>query len=170
MERPDRRWRSPSLSSRCRATDRLPGIGQAGGFNKMKFCRYCGARYPEDAITCPIDGNALDDSRKAHISPTKATSRRASCPACGTAGDYTPVVQLRSSFSWIAFLAGGLFAVIFRNAGRPKRVRCNKCQGIFEVRTPLSKVFLIIFWLLISPAIVYAILLAVSLLRALISS
>lgn len=76
------------------------------------------------------------------------------CPVCGAFDGYKPAVELRGSFSWLIFLAGGLFAVLFRNAGRTRRVRCNKCGALFNIRTPLSIVSLVIFWLLVAPTII----------------
>jgi hypothetical protein len=73
-----------------------------------------------------------------------------SCPQCGATNDYTQMVELRGSFSWPIFFTGGLLAIIFRNAGRSRKVRCNKCDAAFFISTPLSKVSLVIFWLLMS--------------------
>jgi hypothetical protein len=78
-------------------------------------------------------------------------------------------VELRNSFSWLAFLAGGILAVLFRNAGRRRKVRCNKCEALFDIRTPLSKVSLVIFWLLICPTIVGLIVLLVAVLSSIFS-
>jgi len=133
----------------------MPGVGQVGA--SMKACSYCGKQYPDEAIVCSIDGQSLDG-------PTE--SRQATgvlCPACGASDGYTPTVELRGSFSVPVFLAGGLLAVLFRNAGRSRRVRCNKCEAVFSVRTPLSKVSLVIFCLLICPTIVALIILLVAL-------
>jgi hypothetical protein len=87
------------------------------------------------------------------------------CPACG-AVDYSPTVELRGSFSWPVFLAGGIFAVLFRNAGRRRKVRCNQCEAVFEVRTPLSKVSLVLLWLLIFPTIISLVILIAAFLYA----
>jgi len=88
------------------------------------------------------------------------------CPACGAEGGYTPTVELRGSFSWPVFLAGGIFAVLFRNAGRRRKVRCNRCDALFDIRTPLSKVSLVFFWLLICPAFIGLIILLAAFLNA----
>jgi len=48
-------------------------------------------------------------------------------------------------------------------------VRCNKCNAIFEIRTPLSKVSLVIFWALVCPMIITGILLLVLLLQSIFS-
>src|SRR5437868_3195288 len=109
----------------------------------MKSCPYCGEQYADDAIVCAKDGHALDDRTESHESRGTAPPR-VRCPACGATDDYAPGVDLRSSFSWLVFLAGGILAVVFRNAGRRRRVRCNKCGALFYIRTPLSKVSLVI--------------------------
>jgi hypothetical protein len=76
------------------------------------------------------------------------------CPQCGGADDFTQAIEFRSSFSLPVFLLGGLLAVIFRNAGRPRRLRCNKCDTRFYVSSPLSKASRVIFWLLVIPSII----------------
>jgi hypothetical protein len=78
-------------------------------------------------------------------------------------------MELRGSFSWLVFFAGGLLAVLFRNAGRRRRVRCNKCETVFNVRTPLSKVSLVIFWLLVGPTVVALIFLLIALVETIFS-
>ena len=75
------------------------------------------------------------------------------CPACGALNNYREVVQLRSSFNWLVFLAGGLWALLFFNASRKTRVQCNQCEELFDIRKPFSGVSKVIFWLLISPVI-----------------
>jgi hypothetical protein len=75
------------------------------------------------------------------------------CPACGAWDNYREVVQLRSSFNWLVFLAGGLWALLFFNASRKTRVQCNQCEALFDIRKPFSGVSKVIFWLLISPVI-----------------
>lgn len=78
-------------------------------------------------------------------------------------------MELRGSFSWLIFFAGGIFAVLFRNAGRRRKVRCNQCEALLTIRTPLSQVSLFFFWLLISPTIVVLIILLVALLGGIVS-
>jgi hypothetical protein len=85
-------------------------------------------------------GNSIDD-------------RQATCPTCGAMDDFSFTVEPRGSFSLLAFLGGGLPAVIFRNMGRGRRVRCNKCEARFYVRSPFSKVARVCFWLLVAPTI-----------------
>ena len=114
---------------------------------------------------CPIDGHSLDGAVESGKEVTGESSiPRVLCPACGAADDYTSTVELRPSFSWAAFLAGGIFAVLFRNASRRRKVRCNQCEALFDIRTPLSKVSLIVFWLLVGPTIVVLVILLVALL------
>src|SRR4051812_43051258 len=100
----------------------------------MKSCTYCGAQYPDVtlALVCPIDGQSLQTEPQVVGSPRLGTFL---CPACGS-DDYRSIVQLNGSFSWVAFLAGGLLAVVFRNTARPKRVCCNKCETVFDIRSP----------------------------------
>jgi hypothetical protein len=76
-----------------------------------------------------------------------------SCPKCGATDNYKKVIQFRESFNLLAFLAGDIFAVICLNAARKKRVQCNYCRAFFYIRTPSSKISLVLFWLLVFPAI-----------------
>ena len=133
-----------------------------------------------DRLNCWWPLGCLENKRKAtmlskpiDIQPGAASAPhlvRFGCPVCGAADDYTPTIELRGSFSWTVFFAGGLLAVLFRNAGRRKKVRCNKCDAIFNIRTPLSKVSLVIFWLLICPTIITLIIFFLSLLVNIFSS
>jgi hypothetical protein len=117
----------------------------------MRTCSYCGKQYPDDAEVCAIDQQPLAELAE---SQPRVAPPRATCPQCGAADDFTPVLDPHSPFSLLPFLAGGLLAVIFRNAGRPKRVRCNKCEARFYVSSPLSKISRVIFWLLVTPTII----------------
>src|SRR6266496_669546 len=127
-------------------------VGRLEG--SMKACPYCGKQYSDDAIVCPIDRQPLNDSAELHQKVSAMPGPRVLCPVCGASDDYTPTVELRGSFSWPVFFAGGIFAVLFRNAGRRRKVRCNKCETLFNIRTPLSKVSWVLFWLLICPTII----------------
>jgi len=84
-----------------------------------------------------------------HQSNASSPQRGNRCPGCGAVGDYSPAVELRGSFSWPVFIVGGFFAVLFRNAGRRRKVKCNQCGHLFYVRTPLSNLSLLFFWILI---------------------
>ena len=64
-------------------------------------------------------------------------------------------------------MAGGILAVLFRNAGRPKKVQCNRCGALFSFRTPSSDLWLLVFWLWVSPTIVTLIILLVMVLGVL---
>jgi len=133
----------------------------------MKMCSYCGKKYPDDAIVCAVDQNPLDeqvaeaDSPAGTPHPAKPMTH---CPACGALDGYKRVVELRGSFNLVVFLIGGLFAVFFRTAGRPRRVQCNKCGAIFDIHTPSTKVSRVIFWLLIAPALLAILILLLHLL------
>lgn len=131
----------------------------------MKECPYCGKQFPDDTLVCPVDQQPLEAAAELR----RKYPRGVRCPACGAPDDYSRTVELRGSFSWPVFFAGGLLAVLFRNAGRRRKVRCNQCQAVFHVRTFLSKVSLVIFWLLICPAIVALITLLVTLVRSIFS-
>ena len=76
------------------------------------------------------------------------------CPACGAQDDYKTAIALRGSFNWIVFFLGGFIAVMFHNASRRRRVRCNACGEFFGIRTALSKASLLILWLLIAPTLI----------------
>lgn len=131
----------------------------------MKSCPYCGAQYPNDAVACAVDGNQLSAPVQTQQEANDKSAARVRCPACGAADDYSATMELRGSFSWLAFLAGGIFAVLFRNAGRPRKVRCNKCEAIFDIRTPFTKISLVVLWLLVCPTIIVLIVLVVALLH-----
>ena len=130
----------------------------------MKTCSYCGKQYPDDAEVCVLDQQPLKGLAEL---PAGATSPKVTCPQCGAADDFSPVLEMRSSFSLLAFLSGGLIAVLFRNAGRPRRVRCNKCEARFYVSSPLSKISRVIFWLLVTPTIVVLIIALIMIIRGL---
>jgi hypothetical protein len=117
----------------------------------MKTCSYCGKQYPDDAEVCVLDQQPLKGLAE---SAAGVASPKVTCPQCGAADDFTQVIDTRGSFSLPAFLFGGLIAVIFRNAGKARRVRCNKCEARFYVSSPLSKISRVIFWLLVTPTII----------------
>lgn len=133
----------------------------------MKKCSYCGKEYPNDAVICVVDQSQLDEqvaetnNLTASVQPARQTNP---CPACGAFDGYKPVAELRGSFSLIIFLIGGLLAVIFRNAGRPRRVQCNTCGALFNIHTPATKVSRVIFWLLVAPAVLALVILLLHLL------
>jgi hypothetical protein len=117
----------------------------------MKVCSYCGKQYGESVELCPVDQHplsVLEDLRAGEVSP------KVVCPECGAADDYTGLIARRSSFSVITFLLGGILAVMFRNAGSPRRVKCNKCEARFDLTSPFSKFSQVIYWLLVTPAII----------------
>lgn len=116
----------------------------------MKTCSYCGKEYPDDAEVCALDQQPLKGLAEASAGNA---SPKVICPQCGAADDFTPVPEVRSSFSLPVLLLGGLIAVVFRNAGRPRRVRCNKCEARFYVSSTFSKISRVIFWLLVAPSI-----------------
>jgi hypothetical protein len=132
----------------------------------MKSCPYCGARYGDDAVACTADGYALGNLTESGEDLGKVATPRVRCPHCGAADNYVSAVELRGSFSWLAFLAGGLLAVLFRNTGRERRVRCNQCDALFSVRTPFSKVSRVIFWLLVCPTLMAFVICLLALLHA----
>jgi hypothetical protein len=134
----------------------------------MNQCPYCGKEYPNDAVVCPHDQSPLvagvsgPDSPTSPGQPAKPTTV---CPACGALDDYKPAVELSGSFSLLVFLVGGLFAVLFHNAGRHRRVQCNKCGALFNLRTPVSRVSRVIFWLLVAPMLIGIVLFLIFLLH-----
>ena len=136
--------------------------------DNLKACPHCGAHYSDDSVTC-VDGYLLGAPAESRGEFGNVGVPRFRCPACGAADDYTPTVELRSAFSWPVFLVGGFLAVLFRNAGRRRKVRCNKCEKLFDIRTPLSRVSLVIFWLLISPTILVLVIWLLALLGSIFS-
>lgn len=134
----------------------------------MKSCQYCGAQYSDDVVTCAADEFSLDPSPREEASATGSAPIGIRCPACG-AQDCAPAVELRDSFSLPVILAGGILALLFRNAGRRRKLRCNKCGELFEICTPLSKVSVALFRLLICPTIAGLVILLFALLYTLFS-
>jgi hypothetical protein len=116
----------------------------------MKKCSYCGQENNDAAVACSGCGSPITEGG---ASPVSAQPSKVSCPKCGTVDNYRPALGLRSSFSLGTFLLGGIWAVIFQNAGRPKRVMCGHCETLFDIQTPGSRLSKAIFWLLISPVI-----------------
>lgn len=131
----------------------------------MSKCSYCGRENDDAAITCIGCHTPLKES----ITQSAPTARRSTviCPKCGAPDSYTQAIELRSSFNLGVFLLGGIWAVIFRNAGRPKRVRCRQCEQVFSIRTPASRVSLAVFWLLVAPGILVIAILLLALARTL---
>ncbi len=129
----------------------------------MKTCGYCGRANDAAAETCGGCGTALPADT---LAPQPGAL---SCPACGASGDFKPAVELRGSFNWLAFLAGGILAVMFRNAGRGKKVQCNKCETLFTISSPASKTSRVIFWLLVTPTIIILIVLLIDFIRSIFS-
>src|SRR6516162_10534694 len=117
----------------------------------MRTCSYCGKQYPDDAEVCPVDRQPFTEL--VELQPRIATPK-VICPNCGAADDFTQLLDARSSFSLPAFLFGGLIAVLFRNAGKSRPARCNKCETRFYVSSSLSKISRVIFWLLVTPSII----------------
>lgn len=133
----------------------------------MKICVYCGQRYPDEATLCSVDGQILEEAAEPGR-PIKDQSRaKVVCPKCGAPDDYKPALELRGSFSWILFFAGGIWAVLIRNAGRTRKVRCDNCSAIFEIQPPLARTTRLIFWVLVCPAIIGGIILVLRLLMIL---
>src|SRR6266498_3044419 len=119
----------------------------------MKACSYCGRENDASLTTCRECGTSLPDT-EASVVTVQPTQAAGVCPTCGVRDDYKAGIALRGSFSWFIFFLGGFIAVLFHNASRQRRVQCNACGAFFGIRTPLSKLSLFIFWLLIAPTIV----------------
>ncbi|SRR5579862_2525137 len=133
----------------------------------MKTCACCGKKYPDDAVICDVDRTPLGTGISEYNGPVSsqpASKRAAVCPACGAYDCYKPAIELRGSFNVFVFLAGGLFAVLFHNAGRPRRVQCNQCGALFNIRTRSARVSRVIFWLLVAPTVISIIILLLLLL------
>lgn len=126
----------------------------------MKVCDYCGRENEEGLLACADCGTSL---------ATEPIQAKFHCPKCGAADDFKPTVELRRSFTWWVFLTGGLEAIVFRNAGREKSVACNQCGTLFKIRTPLSRLSRVIFWLLVLPGIALLVILVLSFLVSMIS-
>ncbi len=118
----------------------------------MKACSYCGRENDVALTACQECGTNLPDT-EGSVAPAQPKPAVV-CPTCGARDDYKASIALRSSFSWLVFFLGGFIAVLFHNASRKRRVQCNACGGLFGVRTPLSKLSLVLFWLLIAPTII----------------
>jgi hypothetical protein len=66
------------------------------------------------------------------------------CPNCGAHAGYTTALRFGGRFNWLVFFLGGLLAVLVHNASRKERVQCNACGAFFGIRTPHSKVALVV--------------------------
>jgi hypothetical protein len=119
----------------------------------MKRCAYCGCENDVTVSICKGCGNTLPKAESTG-SPTKPVVSGPACPACG-GQDYKEALALRSSFSWLVIFAGGFLAVLFHNASREERVQCNACGHFFGIRTPMSRLSLIVFWFLIAPTVLF---------------
>lgn len=119
----------------------------------MRVCSYCGRENDDSLTNCKECGTELDLPASSSNAPNPAARKPIICPKCGAADSFKPAVELRTSFSPLAFLAGGLLAVAFRNCGQERRVQCTECETLFGIRTPFSKAAKVIFWLLVSPTI-----------------
>lgn len=132
----------------------------------MSKCSYCGRENAATATACAACGMALG------AQPAGQAQRvpEVTCPKCGAQDNYTEAMQLRSSFSLGAFLLGGIFAVMFRNTGKPTRVRCNQCETLFSIPTPGAKFSQLGFWLLMIPGILLLVLVIYAIIHALFTS
>ncbi len=113
----------------------------------MKVCAHCGRENDPASAICVGCGTELAAAGGAARSATAPP--RIVCPHCGAPDDSKPAMALRGSFSWLFFLLGGILAVVLRNAGRARRVHCNSCGAFFSVRTPMSRVSIVLLWLLV---------------------
>jgi DNA-directed RNA polymerase subunit RPC12/RpoP len=118
----------------------------------MRICSYCGRENEAALEACSQCGTPLTGTDESV--PSGPAKPKVACPACGAPDNYRTGIALRGSFSWLIFFLGGFLAVLFRNASRQRRVQCNVCGVLFGIRTPLSKVSLVIFWLLMAPTII----------------
>jgi len=118
----------------------------------MKLCSYCGRENDIAVTNCRECGTGLPETNSG-AAPAQPKPKVV-CPACGAHDNYKNCIALRGSFSWLVFFLGGFFAVLFHNASRERRVQCNACSALFGIRTPLSKLSLVILWLLILPTII----------------
>jgi len=119
----------------------------------MKRCAYCGYENDVTVSICKGCGSTLPKA-ESRVIPTKPVVSGPACPTCG-GQDYNEALALRSSFSWLVFFAGGFLAVLFHNASREERVQCNACGHFFGIRTPMSRLSLIVFWFLIAPTVLF---------------
>jgi hypothetical protein len=117
----------------------------------MKSCPYCGARYADNVAVCPADQHQLTVATE---SKPETGGSQEICPGCGAVNDYRFTVEPRRSFGLLAILGGGILAYAFLKSGRGRRVRCNKCEAGFYLRSPLSTASMLIFWILVSPTII----------------
>jgi len=118
----------------------------------MKVCSYCGRENDAVLTACRECGTSLRET-EVIVAPVQPKPKVV-CPSCGARDDYKTGIALRGSFSWLVLLFGGLIAVLFHNASRQRRVQCNACGALFGIRTPLSKLSLLVFWLLIAPTLI----------------
>lgn len=116
----------------------------------MKTCSYCGHENESNLAHCEQCCTELQDAGAVILSTPKPV---VVCPACGVADNYKAAIALRGSFNWAVYFLGGFLGVIFHNASHQKRVQCNACGEFFGIRSPMSKISLVIFWLLVAPSV-----------------
>ena len=117
----------------------------------MKTCSYCGRENEVTLAHCGQCGTELPDNEGAVA--CSAPKSAVVCPACGVTDNNKAAIALRGSFNWIVYFLGGFFGVMFHNASRQQRVQCNACGEFFGIRSPMSKISLVIFWLLVAPTV-----------------
>ena len=133
----------------------------------MKKCSYCGKEYPDELSFCPLDQDPLHQPPG---TPAESTRPQEACPLCGSQAGFTPVVEFRKPFSFPLLFTGGLIAILFRNAGRERFVRCHTCDKKYGIRTPFSKFARVLFWLCMAPAVIYALFFLIKSVQMLISN
>src|ERR1700744_4848273 len=116
----------------------------------MKTCSYCGRQYPDDTQVCAIDQQPLVAVTEPVKPSAEIPAEKVYCPQCGAADDFTRLIDPRGSFSLPVFLFSGITTILFHNAGKTRRARCNQCEARFTIARPLNKIARVIFWLLIA--------------------
>jgi hypothetical protein len=151
---------TPSLEIERLGYFQLVPAGEAEHDRVVKICSYCGRENGSNLTHCGQCGMELAE-RQGGVVRSKPKPAVV-CPACGVADDYKAAIALRGSFNWAVFFLGGFLAVIFHNASHQQRVQCNACGGFFGIRSPISRISLVIFWLLVAPSVLVLLLVLIS--------
>jgi len=128
----------------------------------MRVCSYCGRENDDVFSACSGCGTGFPDINDRTV-PAEPRPKIV-CPVCGAHDGYKTSIALRGSFSWVAFMLGGLIAALFHYFGRQQRVQCNACGTFFSIRTVLSKMSLAVFWLLVVPTVIVLVLIVLGIL------
>jgi hypothetical protein len=71
------------------------------------------------------------------------------CPKCGSTDFHTTDLFKRHVSVW-AWLVGGFFLSVLWSGSRPQKMRCEKCDAVFQQTTHRSRILSVLFLLFIA--------------------